>query len=213
MSPNPRYKLVELDQKSDAWKQWRATGIGASDAPIILDLSPHMKPHTLWEIKCGLRQGKPFSSFVEERAQNVENAARAYVEMEIGKNYPPVCMEDVERPWMKASLDGFCQELNSLLEAKWVASGKETGLIVAHHWIQLQHQMAVSGCDDAIYVRSNDGVRFFPVIVKRNDDYIAMMIEEEKRFMHAIKLQHPMDNFRRFAGWRDSVNLPMEVIE
>ncbi|MFP4496496.1 MAG: YqaJ viral recombinase family protein, partial [Halochromatium sp.] len=34
-------KIIDLAQRSPAWQQWRAQGITASEAAIILDRSPY----------------------------------------------------------------------------------------------------------------------------------------------------------------------------
>lgn len=202
------YRIVTLDQKSPEWKAWRQGGVGASDAPIILDLSPYMKPHKLWQIKCGLAPEQTMNSFVEERAQKVENAARATLEMEMGVNFPAVCVEDTERPIFRTSLDGFCQNDKDLgtiiMEAKYVGVDKVTGKIPAHHWVQCQYQMAIVGVPDVIYMRSCDGVHFNKDIIKRDDKYIDMMRQEVISFWNLVLDHKEPENKRRPAGWRQS---------
>ncbi len=203
-------KIVTFKQKSNEWLEWRRQGIGASDAPIVLGLSKYMKPHKLWMIKRGLSPEQRINAYVEERAQKVENAARAWIEMEMGYNYPASCAESVKYPWMKASLDGWCYEIQSAMEAKWVTAEALGIKIPAGHWIQMQHQMAVYECDDIIYCPSNDGINFYPRIVNRNQPYIDMMIGEEERFMEMVKAGAEPDDERRPAGWAAGVDDSIE---
>lgn len=205
------FKLITLDQKSDEWKSWRQQGIGASDAPIILGLSPYCKPYRLWEEKVGLRVNKGINSFVEERAQRIENAARATIEMEVGKQYPSVCMESTEHPWLKTSLDGYCAELNSVMEAKYVGAGKEIGKIPAHHWVQMQHQMLITDAIDVTYMRSSDGVHFPWILVKRDDAYIKMMLAEEMKFWSSVVANKRDPDERRASGWRGTIQINEDV--
>lgn len=198
------YRVITLDQKSDDWKAWRRDGIGASDAPIILDLSPYMKPRRLWEIKMGLAPDNTMNAFVEERAQKVENAARAWLELEFGGDFPPVCLESVEHPFIKASLDGWNKRDGVAMEAKYVGAGKETGKIPAHHWIQMQHQMFVADLPDIVYLRSSNGINFHHMIVSRDKAYIDMMLKEEINFWNSILANRPPENTRRKAGWKNN---------
>lgn len=40
--------FIELDQRTDEWLMWRSQGIGASDAPVIMGVSPWSDPVSLW---------------------------------------------------------------------------------------------------------------------------------------------------------------------
>ena len=206
------FTVVTLDQKSDEWKQWRLKGIGASEAPIILGLSPYCKPYRLWQEKTGQLEPKPFNSFLEERAQRIENAARATLEMKVGVNYPAVCLQSTEHDWLKTSLDGYNADMNSVMEAKYVGAGKENGKIPAHHWVQMQHQMAITGSPDVVYMRSSDGVTFYDLVVSRDDTYIKMMLDEEESFWLTVVTRDRGMDARRASGWRKEVKLADNVI-
>lgn len=204
-------KIIQLDQKSQDWLDWRRTGVGASDAPIILGLSPYKKPHTLWEEKCGIKQPRPFSAFLEERAKKVEDAARATLELESGHSYPPLCAEDENFPWLHVSFDGYCEEIKMIMEAKYVGMGKQFGKIPASHWVQMQYQMFIAHTDKCIYMRSNDGVNFPSILVVSDARYQSMMMEEIHKFWKAVMDTKEVPNERRPAGWKSKVELPEGV--
>lgn len=185
--------------------------MGASDAPIILGLSPYKKPYTLWQEKCGLRQPKPLPPALEERAKKIEDAARATIEIESGHNYPPLCAEDETKSWLHVSFDGYCQELNIIMEAKYVGFGKDTGKIPASHWIQMQYQMAIANADRVVYMRSNDGVSFPSLLVKEDKAYQQMMMVEIEKFWDAVCAQKKEPDARRASGWKEQVTLPEGV--
>ena len=46
-------KVVDLNQRSEEWLQWRSKGVTASDIPIILGLSPYKTRWQLWAEKVG----------------------------------------------------------------------------------------------------------------------------------------------------------------
>ena len=49
-------QFVELDQRTDAWFEWRKNGITASESPVIVGLSPYQTPWRLWAEKTGFME-------------------------------------------------------------------------------------------------------------------------------------------------------------
>src|SRR5450759_347046 len=47
-------KVINVSQRSDAWRVWRAQGMSASEAAIIMGRSPYKTPWRLWSEKTGL---------------------------------------------------------------------------------------------------------------------------------------------------------------
>ena len=41
--------IVDLQQNTPEWLEFRRLRIGASDAPVIMEVSPYTTPYTLWE--------------------------------------------------------------------------------------------------------------------------------------------------------------------
>lgn len=41
-------KIIRLKQNSADWTEWRKSGLGASDAPIIMEKSPWSTPYKLY---------------------------------------------------------------------------------------------------------------------------------------------------------------------
>ena len=48
-----KYQLLPQTYTHEEWLQQRQTGIGSSEASIILGLSNYESPYSLWEIKTG----------------------------------------------------------------------------------------------------------------------------------------------------------------
>jgi predicted phage-related endonuclease len=47
-------KIVDVSQRSDAWRQWRSQGVSASEAAIVMNRSPDKSYWRLWAEKIGL---------------------------------------------------------------------------------------------------------------------------------------------------------------
>ena len=47
-------KIVDLTQRSPDWLRWRAQGVTASEAAIVLGRSPYKTPWRLWAERTGL---------------------------------------------------------------------------------------------------------------------------------------------------------------
>src|ERR1035437_6214014 len=109
--------LVEIEQQSPAWHDLRAKSIGSSDAAVILGVSPWRTIRELWLEKTG--KGKPQKQNSSmARGNKLEPVARAHFEFRIEHDYPPVVMVSDAYPFIIASLDGFCEETNSICEIK-----------------------------------------------------------------------------------------------
>ena len=52
-------KVVDVSQRSDAWRVWRSQGIGASEAAVIMGRSPYKTPWRWWAEKTGLVLEQP----------------------------------------------------------------------------------------------------------------------------------------------------------
>lgn len=143
-----------MNQNTESWESWRLTGIGSSDAPIIMEASPYLKPDELLDIKLGKAKYEP-NSYITELGHRFEPRAIAHINIMTGKLFKPQLVEMAEYSWLRASLDGKYQ--NETLEAKYVGAkkfqkAKEEGIVCLDHWIQMQHQMMVCGTNEAIYL-------------------------------------------------------------
>lgn len=116
-------KIVDLDQRSDEWHKWRAEGIGASEAPILMN-SGYSTPYQLWEDKCWPENRKSFMNAAMEHGIKAEPIALEWANSQLCVNCKPVCVEDEDNPHLRASLDGYDTEKMVLLEIKCPSSEK-----------------------------------------------------------------------------------------
>ena len=140
----------------------------------------------MWEEKLGLRPEKVIPPHVLETAHKMEDAARAWYEIKNDKNCPPMCMEMIQYPFLKASLDGYNEKENFILEVKYVGYKAIKENMVMHHWIQNQHQMMVTGATDVLLIRTNDGVYFDAKIVERDEKFIQELLAREISFQQMV---------------------------
>lgn len=176
-----------LTQGTEEWKTLRSTKVGASDASAILGVSKWTTPYQLWEQKLGLREVETTSSM--RRGTELEEEARREFEHLHGISVFPDVVFHPEYDWMMASLDGLSLDGKILVEIKNVNKQDHQvaldGNVPLHYIPQCQHQLAVTGLDSMYYFSYNADN---PAIieVKRDDAYIAGMIEKEKEFYRCM---------------------------
>lgn len=177
-----------LQQGSREWLELRRTKIGASDAPIIMGVSPWMTAYQLWEYKVGLRAPQEETDSMR-RGRSMEDVARRRFEEEMGIIVFPAVLFHRDHDWMMASLDGIDIEHKTIVEIK--CPGKKDqeeameGRVPKKYYPQLQHQMAVCGVDNVIYYSyAEDSTT--AILVKRNEEYIDKLIYMEYQFWNRV---------------------------
>lgn len=151
-------KIVSVKQNSKEWREWRGTGLGASDAPAVMGESPWTSPFELWLQKTGIMERPPANEFqvaAMKRGQELEPIAREKFEKEIGKPFPTLSAVHDEHEFLRASFDGYNAELNALVEIK--CPGKEDlakaakGIVPDKYKAQVQQQLLISGAKVCYY--------------------------------------------------------------
>lgn len=169
--------------EKQAWHDWRNEGVGASDAPVIMGVSPWKTYRQLWEEKVfGAKQEE---NYAMKRGKALEPLAVNFFMTETGILInEQVCLEHPEHPWMRATLDGYNEKERVLVEIK---SCKELHEEVPEHYFpQLQHQMEVAGVTTMYYVSFN-GEEGKILQVEKDEAYVERLIEQEKAFWEKVK--------------------------
>jgi len=182
-------KILQLNQGSVDWLRWRETGLGSSDAPIILGVSPWTTPKELFERKLKIRAPQRSNSAMK-RGQNLEPVARKIYEDLFGYSIEPVCGVHDTIPWLKVSLDGWNEAKKVAVEIK--APNRDdhlcalSGKIPEKYLPQCDHQLLVSGARTLHYVSYSN---YFPkgqdfVLVKHLPilEALEALLEAEKEF-------------------------------
>lgn len=184
---------LQLEQGSPEWHEFRKNHIGASDAPIIMNLSPWTTPYQLWRQKQDLDPSQ-FETDRMRRGKELEPFARMVLEESLNQELYPVVLISNENEWMSASLDAMSNDGKTVVEIK--CPGKEDHLqslnnVVPEKYVpQLQHQMYV--CElDSMYYFSFDGEQGKLLQVYRDDIYIKYMLSLEEIFWDQVKTLTP----------------------
>lgn len=177
-----------LQQNTPDWLEMRKNRIGASDAPIIMGVSPYQTPYQLWESKLGLRDHE--ESYAMYRGKQLEEPARqAFIKM-TGHIVLPAVVVHPERDWQMASLDGINFDETVIVEIKCLCRDKhelaKEGKVPREYYPQLQHQMSVCNLPMAYYF-SFDGKDGVVIEVDRDDEYIEDMLKREWRFWDCVQ--------------------------
>lgn len=193
-------QIINLKQNSQEWYEFRRSGIGASDAPIIMGVSPYRTMYQLYLDKT--------ESMVQEqnesmrRGRDLEPVAREAFEKlylgmygcEISAN--PCVVQSDENKFIFASLDGYDQEKKVMVEIKCPgekdhAMAKDTKAVPDKYYPQLQHQMYVTGLESMFYFSYRNSEDFFSIKCLRDNKFIEKLVAAEIKFYKAIQSRTP----------------------
>ena len=175
------------------WLNWRKQGIGGSDAPVIMGVSPWKTPYQLWQEKA-LDICTDIDNSSMKRGRALEEIARVEFSKLIGKTFFPDNLVHPERSWLRASLDGINDDHTMIVEIKcpnkndhFVALNKK---VPEKYYPQCQHQLAVTNLP-SMYYYSFDGREGAVVEVARDQAYITDMLEKEQAFWDLVVAKTP----------------------
>lgn len=183
------------------WLEYRKKGIGSSDAPIIHGESPYKNIYDLYLDKTTPVSDKDHEeSFIQAKGHELEIVIRkkwaiiAALELGIESEWLPLNV--AEDKVMRASLDGYDIPSNTIAEFKF--QGKKAheevkkGFIPLHYWIQVQHQLLVSGAKKAYLVSYNDEldtVNYREILPDR--DFFNEHIKKCREFWEEVTTKTP----------------------
>jgi putative phage-type endonuclease len=183
---------LDAEQGSSEWLEWRRARIGASDAPVIMDVCPYKTAYQLWQEKMGLYTPK-VTPQMQYGTNNEGNARVRFIEM-TGIIVFPGLREHRLIPYMSASLDGISSDGEQILEIKCNGAKNHSiakdGEVPKNHYPQLQHQMEVCELGTAYYFsyHEDEGVI---LKVERNQRYIDEMLIKQKEFWECVQQFNP----------------------
>lgn len=175
-----------------AWLDYRAKGIGASDASVILGLSPWKSPLQLYAEKIGLMEpSKAETDYLLWGLKLEPVLAKAYEE-ETGRitigTTGYVAYTHERYPWMFCTPDRFVvdkEKGKGVLELKTAASfkrGEWSEGAPLMYQVQVQHQLAVTGLEWGAIAVLIGGNQFLHYDLQRDQDFIDGLIEQEELF-------------------------------
>jgi putative phage-type endonuclease len=211
-----------VTQGTTQWKKDRNQYIGASDAAVILGISPYKTPFALWEEKLGL--GKPqVESDAMKFGKDNELPARLLYELMSSNLVEPTIQPIFHKtiPYMACNLDGLTQDGTWAVEIK--CNNKENHALAkaetipGFHYAQMQHQLACLDHPAMDYFSYYKGEGII-VDVGRDPEYITKLLKAEKAFWDCVQnLEEPplIDRDFRERGelWSSRAKMLWEIEE
>ncbi len=182
-----------MKQGTPEWHEMRKNHIGASDAPVVMNMSPWKKPKDLWREKVALALPQTTTGPMLY-GKETESKALEKFNIEMGLDgeffqFEPTMRFHPAIRFMMASLDGFCEQLNEAVEIK--CPGKRDHFLASKGEIpkkyipQLQHQIEV--CELAyIWYFSYSSESQYMINVPRDQAFIDIMLEKEAEFWDCV---------------------------
>lgn len=181
--------ILDVNQQTTEWHELRMKSIGASDAPIIMQVSPWKTPFQLWEQKLGLSmEAGPLPH--QEEGLRLEEIVREKIKIEHGYDLKPAVFRNKDYPWMICSLDGWDENQKMAVEIKCPnqidhhsAKLKE---VPKKYFPQVQHQMMTIGLEKMLYCSfDKHNIEIFEVY--KDEKYCEILLEKEKKFLECVK--------------------------
>lgn len=186
--------VVNVSQRSEAWREWRSQGIGASDAAVIMNRSPYKTPWRWWAEKTGWVVTPTLDKHPLIRAGiRQEPAALQCFEDKHGVLLLPICAESAQYPLLRASFDGL-SEANEPVEIKCphentfldVLLNREQSVAYQLYRCQVQQQLLVAEADRGFlsFYQAGQSVDFE---IRRDEGFITELIETAMDIWAAVK--------------------------
>lgn len=187
-------KIVKVQQNSKEWLSWRGKGLGASNAPTIMGVSPWCSPFELWLEMLGMKNRPPAAEFAVRamvRGTNLEPEARKLFEKEQGAAYPALSASHDDHEFIRASFDGYNAERNEILEIKCPGKADhdkaKAGKVPDKYFPQLQQQFLVSGAEKGWYVSWDGKGSLISIPVYPDAKYILELQASLLLFWHCVQ--------------------------
>jgi putative phage-type endonuclease len=179
--------ITHLEQGTSRWREWRKSVIGASDAPKIMGEGFRSSENTddLLREKLGIKKEWSGNAKSHEGTR-LEPHARKFLIKEHGHKLVPIIIQDLEKPFIVASLDAIDKSYKYIFEIKCgeysYKKSKETGNVPVYYKGQLQHMLMVSELDYLYYCAYRPGEIPVQFKIERDEGYIKKLRKKELEF-------------------------------
>lgn len=186
--------VVDVSQRSDAWRHWRSKGVSASEAAVIMNRSPYKSPWRLWAEKIGLVLEASLDNNPLIRA-GIQQEPEALQRFEDKHDLMllPLCGESEQFPLMRASFDGL-SESNEPVEIKCphettfldVLLNREASDAYQLYWCQVQQQLLVAEAQRGFLFFYHQG-QDIEFEIQRDESFLNALVESAMDFWSAVK--------------------------
>lgn len=188
-------KILTVEEAKDhaKWLAVRNTGIGGSDAGVIMGMSPYKSPYQLWLEKTGQAEAPDLSDkqYVYWGIVNEANIAAWFMEATGKKVERCGTLQSIEHPFMLANVDRKVLGENAGLEIKTAGVSQykywQDDEVPDSYYMQCLHYMAVTGAEAwyiAVLLGGNEAKW---KKIERNEDDINILIEAEQHFWELVE--------------------------
>jgi len=216
-------KVITLDQRSQAWLDWRDGGVGASESAMIQNISPFGSGQKLWEQKTKRRPRDKLNPAMLKGQLDEPLALAAYEEL-TGEIMIPLCAEHDQYPFIRASFDGIRPDHTKILEIKCpslrIHEAALSGIIQPYYITQMHQQMLVANLDEvdffSFYKEHPDPTKRCALInVKRSDIMIQELIADVSLFWEHVVNDNPLyeEGWEAAAAYWLSIRFEMDYLE
>lgn len=185
------YTIVDLQQGTPAWLEWRSQGVGASDAPAIMGENPWKSASQLLDEKCG--QETDSSSEAMTRGATLESEARKRFETAMGAQFVPACLRSTKHEWLRASVDGLAIDGSAVVEIKCGESvyrrTSASRRVPDYYFGQLQHILAVTELQSINFWCYLPNRPELHLRIRRDDHYISRLLDAEHQFWQQVAMR------------------------
>lgn len=181
------FHVLDLEQDTEEWLDWRHSGIGASDASTVMGDNRFQSPSELLYQKKNRINTE--SNEKMRLGKALEPEARDLYIDETGLIVEPLCLQSKEYSWMIASMDGITDDYCHIVEIKCGESAYRQacrGIVPSYYYGQLQHQLMITGLDAVDYWCYWPGYEGILQTVNRDEPYIQRLFQAEDEFMEKL---------------------------
>lgn len=193
------YKTVDVQQGSPEWLLWRNghdnASVTATLAGSLMGVSQYLDINAAWEDRLGIKK----LEYIENSnvRHGTENEAHAMSELmkATGISFTSACVESLEFPFLKASLDGLNIDHKLVAEIKcpvfYGSFRKHQAGILDYYYAQVQAQLLVTGFEHALFFSYFEGSDELKVI-KANQEYQKELLKRAILFHVSVIKRLPL---------------------
>lgn len=184
-------RIIDLNQGTTEWLEWRSNGIGASDIAILMGENPHKTPMGLYNEKIG--NTSSFTNDAMKHGNEQEPLARKWLESEYDVSLNSLCAQHDTYSFMRCSFDGinmgkrFCVEIKSPYSKEKIEQMKNE--IPKMYYLQCQWQMMVCGFLDSMVlcIWDSEEKKGFNHVIEADEKVWEKMQEKASNFWNDLK--------------------------
>jgi len=176
--------------ESVGFHEFRAKGLGSSDMPVIMGVSPYKTRYQLWLEKTGKKLDDFAGNWATQRGTDLEPIVRDMYNTHTGLEMIPERTIHPSVPYFRCNADGVDHNAKRMIEIK---CGSKDGhyAIPDKYYPQIMFLSYMFGYEIDYVSYWNNEINIIPV--EANQDYTSKMIAEAHKFWDLIITRTPPD--------------------